>query len=222
MKRLVLQHYTGALGEVEQRSMLSIRELARREGADYQFLSGNVFSEKLTPPMQKLALLDPCFDDYDVVAMLDMDVFIRSGMQESLFEQLGIGVSGPSQRRLKWAFVRKMKGLVHWRYPYWCGSLWKLDRPQRQAFWSKLPLVNLERYNNGRLEDEGVMHQLARHCRFTGGVLPGGDKWSRPSWRDDLEGAALIHVRPRISKAGGKRPKLENLSDLIRRGLIDG
>jgi hypothetical protein len=44
-------------------------------------------------------------------------------------------------------------------------------------FRAKLPLVDLMKYTDGRLEDEGVMHQLARHSGFSGGILPGEDRW---------------------------------------------
>lgn len=221
MKRLIIQHYTGELGEVERLSVKNIQGFAEREKAHYLFLEGNVFSEELSAPMQKLSMLDERFDEYDVVVMLDADMFTRNSLQESLFAQPGIGTSGPVQRRLKWASIRKMKGLLHWRYPYWNGSLWKLDREQRQLFRSKLPLVNLMKYSCGRLEDEGVMHQLARHNNFKGGALPGVDKWAMPSWYNDLDRAAMIHVRKRISVEGGKRSKLENLYALIDKGLID-
>jgi hypothetical protein len=223
VKRLVLQHYTGIPGELERRSIADIRAFADREKADYRFLEGNVFSDQLSAPMQKLVILDEMFDDYDTVVMLDTDMFVRKGLHESLFEQPGIGVSGPFQRRLKWAFIRKMKGLVHWRYPYWNGSLWKFDRAHRQMFRSKLPLVDLAKYSNGRLEDEGVMHQLARHSGFTGGILPGGDKWAMSSWHEDLANSAMIHIRPRITRdSRAKRPKIETLHELVRQGLIEG
>jgi hypothetical protein len=221
LKRLVLQHYTGALGELEHCSVSNIRDFANTWGADYQFLEGNLFSEKLSPPMQKLIILDERFDDYDVVVMMDADMFVRKGLNEDLFAQPGIGVSGAFQRRLKWAFIRKMKGLVHWRYPYWNGSLWKLDRQQRQMFRSKLHLVDMMKYSNGRLEDEGVMHQLARHSRFTDGILPGGDKWAMSSWSNEIDKAALIHIRPQIVRQGPKRPKIETLREFISKGLIE-
>ena len=221
MKRLVLQHYTGALGELERLSVDNIRKFAATWNADYRFLEGNVFSDKLSPPMQKLVMLDERFDDYDVVVMMDADMFSRKGLDEDLFQQEGIGVSGAFQRRLKWAYIRKMKGLVHWRYPYWNGSLWKLDRAHRQLFRSKLHLVDLEKYSEGRLEDEGVMHQLARHSRFTRGILPGGDRWAMSSWSDEIDNAALIHIRPDVVRKGMKRPKIETLHVLADRGLIE-
>lgn len=220
MKRLILQHYTGPTKMLERLSIANIRKFAERTGADYRFLSGNVFSDELSPPMQKLVMLDERFDDYDVVVMMDTDMFVRKGLEEDLFRQEGIGVSGAFQRRLKWAMIRKMKGLVHWRYPYWNGSLWKLDRWHRQTFRSHLAKVDLERYSNGRLEDEGVMHQLARHSGFTGGILPGGDRWAMSSWSEEIDTAALIHIRPNIVRNGAKRPKIETLRDFVDRGLI--
>lgn len=221
MKRLVLQHYTGTLGELERHSIKNIRSFAVSERAEYRFLQGNVFSENLSAPMQKLVLLDKQFDEYDTVVMLDTDMFVRKGLSESLFDQPGIGVSARFQRRLKWAFIRKMTGLVHWRYPYWNGSLWKLDREHRQLFRSKLHLVDMMKYTNGRLEDEGVMHQLARHSSFTGGVLPGGSRWAMSSWENDIENAAMIHIRPQIVFKGPKRPKIDSLHALVGRGLIE-
>ncbi len=221
MKRLILQHYTGELGALEQLSVENIRRFAANSGADYQFLEGNVFSDALSAPMQKLVMLDPRFDDYDVVVMMDTDMFSRKGLTEDLFAQPGIGVSGAFQRRLKWASIRKMKGLVHWRYPYWNGSLWKLDRSHRQRFRAKLPLVDLQKYSNGRLEDEGVMHQLARHSGFREGILPGGDRWAMSSWSEEIDDAALIHIRPNIVRKGPKRPKIDTLHAFVEKGLIE-
>jgi hypothetical protein len=221
MKRLVLQHYTGTLGELETRSVANIRRFAAQFGADYRFLEGDVFSPSLSAPMQKLVILDKRFDAYDTVVIMDADMFMRKGLSEDLFLQNGIGVSGAFQRRLKWASIRKMKGLLHWRYPYWNGSLWKLDRNLRQLFRSKLPLVDLQKYSNGRLEDEGVMHQLARHSGFTSGILPGGDKWAMSSWSEEIGAAALIHIRPNITRKGPKRPKLDTLDLFVRNGLIE-
>lgn len=220
MKRLVLQHYTGRLGELEELSIDNIKAFAAAEGAAYIFQDGNVFSEDLSPPMQKLIMLSSQFDEYDVVVMLDTDMFVRKGLTESLFDQPGIGVSGSFQRRLKWSQIRKMKGLVHWRYPYWNGSLWKLDLHHRQLFRSKLPLVDLVKYTDRRLEDEGVMHQLARHSNFTDGILPGGDKWAMSSWDPRLPDAAMIHIRPQVVFKGPKRPKIETFRHLVAQGLI--
>jgi hypothetical protein len=190
-------------------------------GAEYLFLEGNVFSENLSPPMQKLFMLDKKFDEYDTVVMLDADMFTKSGLAENLLEQPGIGVSGYTQRRLKWKHLRTFSGLIHWRYPYWNGSLWKLTLKQRQMFRRNINKVDLQKYSNGRLEDEGVMHQLARHSKFSGGVLPGGEKWAMSSWWDNLEDGAMFHIRPRVRKKGPKRSKLENLRTLVDRGLIE-
>ncbi len=220
MTRLVLQHYSGEPGEVERRSIRNIQAYAAKEGAAYRFLDGAVFDDRLSAPMQKLIILDPQFDDFDTVVMLDTDMFTRVGMTESLFDQDGIGVSGASQRRLKWAFIRKRKGLLHWRYPYWSGSVWKLTLAERKRFRQHLPKVDLAKYSNGRLEDEGVMHQLARHAKFRGGILPGEMRWSWDSYRPGIEEAALIHIRPKIAPKGPERPKIETLNALVDRGLI--
>lgn len=220
MTNLILQHFTGTPDAVVKASIDSISGYAAQIGAEYRLLSGPAFREGLSNPMQKLALMNAEFDAYDGVVVVDTDVFMRAGLTESIFDVPGIGVSGPAQRRLKWAYIRKMKGLLHWRYPYWCGSLWKLDRDLRQRFRAKLPKIDLMKYSNGRLEDEGVMHQLARHCRITNGYMPGGMRWSCPNYAEDVADAALIHVRPRAVYRGPTRPKADMLQDMIDRSLI--
>jgi hypothetical protein len=220
MANIILQHFTGMPDTVVNASLASIAAYAAQIGAEHRLLSGPVFRDGLSDPMQKLALLNEEFDGYDTVVMLDTDVFMRAGLTESIFDFPGIGVSGPAQKRLKWAYIRKMKGLLHWRYPYWCGSLWKLDSDLRQRFRAKLPKVDLMKYTDGRLEDEGVMHQLARHCSITDGYMPGGMRWSCPNYDPGIDNAALIHIRPRAVYRGPTRPKAEMLQDMMERGLI--
>lgn len=222
-KNIILQHYSGDLGEVQKLSIRNIKKYADFLEAEFRFLEGPVFDSSLSPPMQKLIMLDSHFDDYDTVVMLDTDMFTRSGLKDSLFQQIGIGVSADFQRWFKWRLFRKFKGLVSWRYPYWGGSVWKLTRCQRQMFRAHLPKVDMEKFNNGRLEDEGVMHWLAYHSKFKDGILPGNNRWSWPSYLPGIENASLIHIRTGIKgpHKGPHRPKVENLNDLVDRGLIE-
>lgn len=221
MKNIILQHYTGDLGELEILSKKNMEEYADKLGAEYRLLSGNVFHPELTPPCQKLAMFDEQFDDYDTVVMVDIDMFTRKGMVDSIFSEKGIGVSTGFQRRLKWKNIRKMNGLLHWNSVYWGGAIWRLERDQRIALRKAMPKVNLFKYN-GKLEDEGIMHQLARHAGIRGQdcILPGGEKWAHGSYLPDIEKSALIHIRPRTSRKGPRVRKIDVYRSLVEKGII--
>ncbi|MCY3879208.1 MAG: hypothetical protein OXF74_08525 [Rhodobacteraceae bacterium] len=221
MKNIILQHYSGKIQDVQKLSIQNIEKYAESQGAEYRFLEGSVFDSSLSPPMQKLVMLDSQFDSYDTVVMVDTDMFTRAGMEDSIFDQVGIGVSADFQRRLKWSLIRKRKGLVHWKYPYWGGSVWKLSLFERQMFRSNLHKVNLRKFSEGLLEDEGVMHWLAYHSKFKGGILPDNNRWSWPSYLPGIERASLIHVRTKVRPKGPERDKIENLIALKDHGLIN-
>ena len=222
MQNIMLQHFTGEMGELHRRSQASIAAYAEQHGAEYRLLSGNVFHPDLSPPCQKLAMLGEEFDQHGIVVMVDTDMFVRKGGSASIFEADGIGISGPFQRRLKWRNIRKFNGIFHWRYPYWGGAVWRLTREQRQRLRRHLPKVDLARYNNGRFEDEGVMHQLARHEGMTNHVLPGGDRWALGSYETERwDDAVFVHIRPRAARKGPRKAKIDVLDDLVARGLIE-
>tara|TARA_R110002167_G_scaffold203832_1_gene407812 strand:- start:106 stop:234 length:129 start_codon:yes stop_codon:yes gene_type:complete len=42
MKNIILQHYTGELGELEKLSQKNIQEYAKACGAEYKLIQGNV------------------------------------------------------------------------------------------------------------------------------------------------------------------------------------
>ena len=69
--------------------------------------------------------------------------------------------------------------------------------------------------------DEGIMHRLATLAHLEKQKLPDDRKWCHGSYEDGIEGAAFIHIRPKIGPRGPKRPKIENYKDLISRGLIE-
>lgn len=218
-ENLILQHYTGELGELEQLSQANIAAYAAQIGVEYRRLDGDLFKTGLTAPCQKLAMLNEEFDDFDQVVMMDMDMFARLGLTESIFDVLGIGVSTWFQRRLKWKQIQRRNGLGFIRAPYWGGAIWKLTRKQRKEFRSALPLVDLKKYS-GRLEDEGIMHALAYHLQLRGHIMPDGDKWAYGSYLKGVENAALIHVRPRTARKSPKVPKMDVYRSLVQRGLI--
>ena len=75
MKNIILQHYTGEPGELERLSIANISDYASRIGAEYKLVQGNVFRKTLTAPCQKMYMLDPVWDEYDYVVMMDIDMF---------------------------------------------------------------------------------------------------------------------------------------------------
>ena len=221
MTNIILQHYTGELGELELLSKANISAYADQVGADYKLILGNAFHPDLSPPCQKLAILNEEFDDYDDAVIVDLDMFTRMGLTENVFEVPGIGVSTWFQRRLKWKNIRTFTGMVYIMGTYWGGAIWKLTRDQRQKFRAALSDVDIMKYNN-KLEDEGIMHALAYKVGIRNEVMPGGDKWAHGSYMDGVENCALIHVRPSLAQKTGKVPKMEVFHSLVERGLIDG
>lgn len=221
MKNIVLQHYSGELGELEELSKANISAYAESIGAEYRLLRGDVFHPDLSPPCQKLAMFNEEFDSYDVVCMVDIDMFTNRNLNESIFDVQGLGVSTQFQRRLKWAYFRKAKGMVKLFSIYWGGAIWRLEKQQRKALRAMLPKIDLNKYN-GILEDEGIMHQLAFHAGIKGKqtILPGGEKWAYGSYLEGVEQAALIHVRPRTSRKGPRVPKIDVYHSLVKQGLI--
>jgi len=221
MTNIILQHYTGELGELELLSKANISNYAQMVDADYRLIVGNVFHPDLSPPCQKLAILNEEFDEYDNAVIVDLDMFARKGLTENVFDVPGIGVSTWFQRRLKWKNVRTFTGMVHMMGTYWGGAIWKLTRDQRQKFRAALDQVDIMKYNN-KLEDEGMMHALAYKVGIRNEVMPGGDKWAHGSYMEGVENSAFIHIRPSLAQKSGKVPKIEVSHALVEQGLIDG
>jgi hypothetical protein len=223
MKKLILQHWTGEMNELSDRSSANISKYAKRIGADYKLLRGNVFHPTLSPPCQKLYMLDEVFDEYDMVVMLDADMFIRKGMNEDVFEDVeGIGRHTEIQDRLMLSMKRKHNKLTNPEYPYWGGSIYRLDRNLRQRLRAHIKEEELLPFS-GNFEDEGIMHRLATLAQFeiTENTYLPGNHWNRGSFEEGVELAAIIHIRTKITPTGPKRTKIENYRDLVQRGIIE-
>ncbi len=224
IKNIVLQHWTGEMNELGTFSSANISKYAEMVDADYRLLRGDVFRSDLSPPMQKLHMLDEVFDEYDVVVMLDIDMFIRKGMDENIFGDniQGVGLGGSLQNRLLKSMSLQKPAMANLNYPYWGGAVYKLDRQLRQKLRvhineNELPLFS----GQGRYEDEGMMHRLATLAKIEKCCLPGGKKWSHGSFEDGIENAAIIHIRTKIAPQGPKRAKIVNYRELVDRGLIE-
>lgn len=92
MKNIIYQYWQGPDKPGVSTSVKLMREYANRIGADYRFdnnitIAGNVCSvpiyyEPANP------LIDTSFDEYDNVALIDIDVFPVENLTEDLFAQL--------------------------------------------------------------------------------------------------------------------------------------
>ena len=77
MKNILLQHWAGDMDELTRLSVSNISKYAKHCDAEYRLLEGMLFNPKLSPQCQKLFMLDPLFDEYDMVVMVDADMFTR-------------------------------------------------------------------------------------------------------------------------------------------------
>ena len=223
-KNIILQHWTGDVNELTKLSVANISKYADKIGAEYKFIQGNVFRPHLSPPCQKIYMLDVVFDEYDNVVMLDPDMFTRKGMNDDIFDKsvTGIGIVTEVQERLVRSMVRQHPTLADINYPYWGGAVRKIDRETRQVLRSHINEKELKHFSGqGQGEDEGIMHRLAILAKLEKQQLPDKIKWNTGSFVEGIENAALIHIRTKIAPKGPKRTKMENYKMLVEKGLIE-
>ena len=222
MKNIILQHWTGEMNELGLASSSNIAKYAEKLGADYQLLQGNVFDPSVSPPMQKLHMLSEEFDEYDIVVMLDIDMFTRRGMEENVFDLEGVGMFSDCQARIFKGLQRRQPKLTSANHPYWGGAIYVLSRELRQTLRSHINMNELRTFSGqGNFEDEGSMHRLAMLANIKQQCLPDDRKWCHGSFEAGIENAALIHIRTKIAPQGPKRDKIVNYRDLVNRGLIE-
>ena len=225
MKNIILQHWTGNMNDLGERSSANISKYAALLNADYRLLRGNVFRENLGAPCQKVYMLDKEFDEYDIVVMVDMDMFTRTNMTENVFTDVeGIGRHTTIQDKLVRALHRRFPHLGNPKYPYWGGSIYRLDRKTRQQLRKHIKddeIINFSDTKN--YVDEGIMHRLAvlAKLEITKKTYLPGNHWNCGSFEKGVETAALIHIRTKVTPQGPKRAKLENYRDLVQQGLIE-
>lgn len=225
MKNIILQHWTGVMTELGKLSSANISEYAKEIGAEYQLLRGNCFRPNLKnpwAPIQKLFMLDASYDEYDIVVMLDIDMFIRKGMKESVFEDLdGVGLHGAIQHRL--LKRRKAGSYTDPTAPWWGGAIYRLSRELRQKLRAQIRESEIDffcaRKHGG---DEGLMHRLASLAKISpkGTYFP-DNKWCCCSYLEEVEEAALIHIRPKTTPSPtSKTSKIKNYKTLVNKELI--
>lgn len=219
---IFLQHYTGVPTELVWLSVKNMSAYADRVGADYKFLTGDLFHPSLSPPCQKMYMLDEAWDSYEMVIMADTDMFTVNGLSENVFTDItGVGLHTDMTSEIKKKCVKKHPRLCSNHYAYWGGCLWRLDKGLRKRFRERLKTQVTEQdlaAFSGNFEDEGIMHRLAVLDETPQDSIP--HRWSYCSYLPNPETAAIIHIRTKISPTGPKRAKMDNYLSLKNRGII--
>lgn len=221
---IILQHWSGDLNELTELSVANISRYAEKIGVDYKLLRGNVFHPALSAPCQKLHMLNEEFDEYDMVVMLDADMFTRKGMTENVFTDVeGVGRHTDIQDMLHRKLQAKHPQLASLTHPYWGGAIYRLDAELRCLLRSQIVESELLPYS-GNFEDEGIMNRLAAMANIpiTDKTYVPGNHWDSGNFEDGVEQSAMIHIRHKMFKNGTlvRVPKMEAYADMVKRGLI--
>lgn len=222
MKNILLQHWNGPLGQLEELSVENMKAYAEFCGAEYRLLRGTPFDGRLSPQSQKMAALGEEFDEYDIVVMLDTDMFTRKGMTKNIFtDETGYGRHYGIQEHLRKKLHLKFPFLCDTRYPYWGGSCYRLPLEIRQTFRQHMRLHEMTQFS-GNYNDEGIMHRCAVLADFKekDGIYFDRQQWNYSSFDDGVENAYIIHIRPKVTPSGPKRKKIENYHALHKKGII--
>ena len=222
MKNIILQHWIGKIGELEKLSMDNIKTYAEQCGAEYKLLTGYVFNPRLNPASQKIHMLSEEFDQYDVVVMMVIDMFTRKGMTKNIFtDEKGIGRHYKVQPGLRDGIGKRLPHLCNPKYPYWGGSIYRLERDVRKRLRRHIIDFNMLEFNRHQ-EDEGIMHHLAtmEKMKETPDVYMDKQQWNYSSFDEGVENSNIIHIRKKTRPGGPKVAKIQNYHDLVARGLI--
>ena len=231
MKNIILQHFTpnytekenSGLRELDKLSVANIKEYAKMVGADYELVLGQVFRKHLTPPCQKVFLLDEKWDDYDNVLMLDIDMFAPKGMDINVFNERGIGLYADTQKMLHNKIARTYPMIANIGSHYWGGAIYKMDKSTRKKLRKELGGNEgwMNNYNEAyHFEDEGIFHTLVFRSGFKIKHPYMDQKWCQCSFLPNPEKAGFIHIRTKITPQGPKRAKIDNYKDLVKRGIL--
>ena len=224
MKNIILQHYDGTLGLLENLSIENIQNYASSIGADYQLIIGKPFRNRLTAPCQKVFMLDKSFDDWDNVLMLDIDMFTPKYMVQDVFNEVGVGIyTSPWQHMLHRRIVSEHPDHASMDSPYWGGAIYKMSRDLRISL--REHLGGNERWmkpfnKKFNYEDEGIMHVLATRANITLDNAYLDRKWSQCSYLPNPETAGFVHIRTRAVPNGPHKNKIDNYHDLKHNGIF--
>lgn len=217
-KRIIIQHWAGEIPPIVLLSIASMRAYAAQIGAEYRLLTGLCFEPRLSPPCQKIAMLQPEFDAYEDVAMVDADMLARKGLEEDLFTVPGYGIYHPEAHRRILRNVPRLPSSVH---AFWGGAVYRFPRDLRIRLREQYVFEEALPFNcRGNGVDEGIMHRLAvradightRDSYF-------GQEWAWASYDEHPERGKFIHIRHHDGK-GHRCDKMDVYRDLQQRGVF--
>lgn len=225
MKNIMLQHFDGELGELEELSIKNITQYAESVNAEYRLIRGKPFRDHLTPACQKVHMIDEEFDEYDKVCMVDIDMFAPVGMKENVFDYDGIGLYEGVQKKLHRRLANDYSLIASMNMPYWGGAIYNMDRKVRQKLRKGLGGDEswMKHYNKKyNFEDEGIFHTL---CVLSLVVIPENkkyldQKWCQCSFLPNPQKAYFIHIRERTRPNGPRQEKIKNYNSLNKKGIL--
>ena len=220
MKNIILQHWTGTLGPLEIASKRNIEKYAKFCDADYQLIEGNQFRSWLSPPCQKLIMLDERFDKYQDVLMVDLDMFVVKNVKDNVFDVPGVGLNSKVQKDILKAMCKgkKYRSVTDKNGPFWGGAFWKFTNDQRKQLRKFIVDKELKFFTKNYL-DEGIIHRLASQAGLKQIDVP--EEWCWGNCFPGYETAKMIHIRHKFKYVGPKVPKLEVFEQLKKEGVIE-
>jgi len=237
MTNILLQHYKGPLSELAKISVERMKAYAEQCGAEYRLLTGDPFAAQLkfqgkkAAANNKLAMLGPQFDKYDVVVMVDPDMIPVKGLTANIFtEETGIGICPEHVVNNAWArFLNRFPQYSTQYHGFWAGSVYRLEKDMRKKLRSNINYYEVKVIGDSIFVDEGIMHRLAMLADVEASkdnTLP--QKWSYCSYLPDpATKGAFIHMRknPPDGKGGKDRnikiEKMDSFRRLVEEGVID-
>lgn len=223
MTNIIIQHFDGDLRPLDVLSIENIRRYADMIGVEYQLVKGKPFRNHLTSPCQKVYMIQPEWDQYENVLMLDIDMFAPKGMNENIFQQQGVGLYNPIQQQLHKHLAYGLPLLGSMNAPYWGGAIYKMYVDLRQKL--RRGLGGDESWMNSfnmpyHYEDEGIMHVLATRAKINPQGTYLDPKWCQCSFLPNPKTAGFIHIRTKITPNGPKREKIQNYEALVNEGIL--
>jgi len=232
VKNILLQHYNGQLSDLAKASMENMKQYASYCGAEYRLITGepvgaimsisNKSQLKKVNACHKVHMLNPEFDEYDVVAMIDPDMFVRRGLSRNIFEdETGVGICSDHIRAN--AFARFRNAFPQYSSKinaFWGGAIWRLDRDMRKRLRKQWNVKEVMRIGSTIFVDEGIMHNLSRKANIPDSpeyILD--QKWCWCSYLPKSKNAYMIHMRKTDSK-GNKVTKEQSLKRLQNEGIV--
>lgn len=237
MRNILLQHYKGPLSDLAKISVDRMKAYAEMCGAEYRLLTGDPFAASLkfqgkkAAANNKVAMLGPQFDDYDVVVMVDPDMIPVKGLTSNIFtEETGIGICPDHVINNAWArFQNRFPQYSTGRHAFWAGSVYRLEKSMRKRLRSHINYHEVKVIGDSIFVDEGIMHRLAMLADVEVSkdvILP--QKWSYCSYLPEpLKNGAFIHMRknPPDGKGGKNRDvkieKIDSFNMMVEQGVID-